>query len=344
MEPCVCPVCGPSAGQRVAVRAARDHLFGCPGSFDLVRCAGCSSLRVQPRPTPASLGPFYAGYYSPAGLASSEALQVGTGQPGFDAPRATSRARWNQLLRLMGRTPFSPKRAVTVDGPPLVVVDAGCGLGGFLHHIRADPRVQPLGVEMAPEAVAYGRDKLGLDVREGVAEQLPLEDSSVDVLTLWHVLEHSPAPRQALAEAWRVLRPGGLLAVEVPSGASWLGRLFGRFWFFLQPPTHLNLLSPAGLERLVREADFTPLQRRFPFVPSEILGSLFYLFARPAGLPAGRQLGCLTVFLLALGVLFIELPVLLVLRAIGRSGVVRIVARKPGSLHSELPASSPPSG
>ncbi len=317
----------------MAVRGAQDHLFGCTGEFDLLRCRGCGSLRVDPRPAPEALGPFYAGYYTAEGMVNAERLQVGNDGAGFNPMRKTARRRWDEILRLLGQAPFDPTRAVVVDGDPLVVVDAGCGLGGFLHHIRADPRARVLGVEQAPEAVAYAQDKLGLEVRQGHAEALPFDDESVDVVTLWHVLEHSVAPRKALAEARRVLRPGGVLAVEVPSGSSWLGALFGRYWFFLQPPTHLHLFSPRALERLLAEEGFAVAGRGFPFVPTELLGSLYYLFARPRGLHPPRKPSVAGLLLAALGVLLLEVPLLGVLRILGRSGVVRVLARKP-----EVPA------
>ena len=53
-------------------------------------------------------------------------------------------------------------------------------------------------------------------VLQGDAHQLPLADNSVDTVVLQAVIEHLEEPDAAVAEAWRVLKPGGVLYVEMP--------------------------------------------------------------------------------------------------------------------------------
>jgi SAM-dependent methyltransferase len=55
----------------------------------------------------------------------------------------------------------------------------------------------------------------GVNLR-GDAHVLPFSDASLDAVIMQAVLEHLAEPRAALAEAWRVLRPGGVLYVEMP--------------------------------------------------------------------------------------------------------------------------------
>lgn len=329
-EDAPCPLCGPPpSGSRPdrVLFSAEDHLFGLPGSFTLKRCNRCRSLRVDPRPAPRSLGHFYQGYYTPERMQLNAALQLGTGDARFDPMRASALARWRELCAALGRPWPAPSLRPGEEPERLTVVDAGCGLGGFLHHVRQDPRVVPRGVESSPVAVAYARERLGLDVQQGLAEDLPLPDGCADVLTMWHVLEHSPSPRAALAEARRVLRPGGVLAVEVPHGGSLLAALFGPRWFFLQPPTHLTLFSRAALGELVQQAGFEVLRLRHPFVPLELLGSIHYALARPRGLPV-RTMGKAALLAIGLGIVLLELPLLVLLGLAGRSGVVRLLARR----------------
>ncbi len=66
------------------------------------------------------------------------------------------------------------------------------------------------------------------------------------------VMEHLPRPDEAVAEAARVTRPGGHLAVLTPNARSLLGRALGRRWpEVLRAPGHLVLFSAAGLARLL---------------------------------------------------------------------------------------------
>jgi SAM-dependent methyltransferase len=99
------------------------------------------------------------------------------------------------------------------------VVDVGCG-AGFDTILAADqvgPHGRVIGVDMTPEMLAKARrtvDELGLDhveIREGLAEQLPLEDDWADVVISNGVINLCPDKATVFAEIHRVLRPGGTL-------------------------------------------------------------------------------------------------------------------------------------
>jgi|APMI01.1.fsa_nt_gi ubiquinone/menaquinone biosynthesis C-methylase UbiE len=67
--------------------------------------------------------------------------------------------------------------------------------------------------------VGAGKEYANWQMRPGVigdAHHLPFGDASVDVVALMHVLEHVVDPQQVFAEISRVMRPGGLLFVDVP--------------------------------------------------------------------------------------------------------------------------------
>lgn len=100
-----------------------------------------------------------------------------------------------------------------------VAVDVGCGTGTFAIALAEHrPEATVIGVDGDAEILGLARGKRGADLvdwREGLAQGLPLEDGSADVLTTSLVLHHllPDEKRDALAETARVLKPGGRLHV-----------------------------------------------------------------------------------------------------------------------------------
>jgi SAM-dependent methyltransferase len=106
-----------------------------------------------------------------------------------------------------------------LDLPPGArVLEVGCGTGAIARVLAALPDVaEVLGVDPSPvlldeaRRLAGGAPKLGF--READGRALPLGEASVDAVVVHRVLSHVPDPELVLSEAFRVLVPGGRLAV-----------------------------------------------------------------------------------------------------------------------------------
>ena len=107
-----------------------------------------------------------------------------------------------------------------IQGP---VLDAGCGTGGLLAALRARVNtVSAIGLEFDRAAAHRAQEKGGSPVACGSVNELPFADTSFGVVVLADVLCHAAVdPGRALAEAKRVLRPGGRVIVNMPAYA-WL--------------------------------------------------------------------------------------------------------------------------
>jgi predicted SAM-dependent methyltransferase len=98
-------------------------------------------------------------------------------------------------------------------------------------------------------------------VTTGTLADAALPEASVDVATLWHVIEHLDSPRAALEEVREVLAPGGLLAIETPAADTvWLRLLRGRWRQLI--PDHYFFFTRATLARLLEATGFEVVELR----------------------------------------------------------------------------------
>jgi SAM-dependent methyltransferase len=98
-------------------------------------------------------------------------------------------------------------------GPGMRILDVGCGDGGFLS-LAAARGAEVSGLDADPAAVARARRRVPTaDVRTGVMENLPWTEAAFDAVVGFNVFQYARDIDLALAEALRVLRPGGRLAV-----------------------------------------------------------------------------------------------------------------------------------
>ena len=180
-----------------------------------------------------------------------------------DRPRHGHRifaALYDRMTAPAERTVLGPRRVALVADLTGRVLDVGAGTGANLPHYRAadvviatepDPAMRRRLLARAAECA------VPLTVEEAGADALPAEDGSIDAVVFTLVLCTVPDPVRALAEARRVLRPGGRLVVlehVVGRGrpAIWRRRL-DPVWTRLAAGCHLD----RDTETTIRAARFT---------------------------------------------------------------------------------------
>lgn len=101
--------------------------------------------------------------------------------------------------------------------PGAAVLDAGCGLGEWVNFL-GEQGYQATGLDYSADLVkALSLAHPAQRWIHGPVQQIPVDDGAFDALISWGVVEHDPAgPRAALAEFFRVLRPGAWAFVSVP--------------------------------------------------------------------------------------------------------------------------------
>lgn len=142
------------------------------------------------------------------------------------------------------------------------VLDIGSGIGGTSRCLAQEFGCRVTGIDLTEEycqVAAMLTAKVGLngliDYHQGDATNLPFEDNQFDVVWTEHVAMNIPDKRRFYSEMYRVLKPGGILAIyDVLAGSSG-AVLFPVPW--ARTPETSFLVSPEGLRHLLQETGFT---------------------------------------------------------------------------------------
>jgi SAM-dependent methyltransferase len=205
--------------------------------FPVVQCQRCGLCYTNPRPSPRSIGQFYAGDYRPHRIS-----------------RRRGNRPWWRRFRLSPRSSHKLRHLLPRQGRGRLL-DFGCGGGRFLDQMQKRGW-EVTGVDTSAAAVQRIRDELGLEAVAGSLPHAALTPYSFDAITMWQSLEHVHEPLRVLCEARRLLVLGGTLIVSVPNIDSLPYRWFGPAWFGLDLPRHLTHFTPPTLCSMLEKAGF----------------------------------------------------------------------------------------
>ncbi len=213
-----CPFCGHAAALCFRVGDRNRRLSDAVFSYH--RCPNCRLIFLTPHP--ADLGKYYPQEYYGQKLV---------------------------LTDLEQEFPFNRYKVDIVRGfmPTGRLLEVGPARGTFAY----------LAKEAGYEVSVIERDAACCEFLNAVAgikainsteptAALQQQEEGYDVIALWQVIEHLGDPWDFFRVAADKLKPGGILVVATPNPDSLQFRIFGRFWFHLDAPRHLQLI-PAGL-------------------------------------------------------------------------------------------------
>ena len=261
-----CILCG-SAGTPLYA-GLRDRLFSAPGEWAHRRCTneGCGLIWLDPMPLPEDIHLAYQSYYThvrppPRGGLLARAFRAA--KRGYLALRfgySEGVAAWE---RVPGLLPWLyPGRPAELDFSVMWMpaaargrlLDVGAGSGWLVEQMSA-LGWQAEGLDFDLRSIEAARAR-GLTMHAGGLPEQQFAAASFDAVTMAHSIEHVPDAVAWLAEARRILRPGGRLALATPNNRSLLHRRFGADWFSLDPPRHLHLFGRSSLSAALRAAGF----------------------------------------------------------------------------------------
>lgn len=216
----LCPVCGSGRFDVVISPWVEEtdpvKLYGAasgiPGTQQLVKCLTCGMVYENPRYDAEAI---IQGY-----MASQEAEHD---------------SQYQMRVYSFYRTLKKHARRIPPKGA--IVLDIGTAGGAFLDAAKQFG-YDAFGMEPSADLVARGTDR-GLHIKQGTIESHSFAQGSFDMVCLWDVIEHLPDPKAALGKIRKLLKPDGLLLINLPDIGTWQAKLAGkRFWWILSVHLH----------------------------------------------------------------------------------------------------------
>lgn len=241
-------------------------------SLRYVDCENCETFYINPRPTPEILEWFY------------------TGSPNY--------AYWNDVIfpaseDVRREKVFSPRVDCLIElcekyqVQTQSILEIGAGFGTFCSEIKSRNKFERIvAIEPTPGLAKTCRGK-GIDVIELPVEKVDLSQSELfDVIASFEVIEHLFEPSKFIADAEKLLSPGGLIILTCPNGKGFDVDVLGNVSTTVDHE-HLNYFNPESLGILLTKHKFEVLESFTPgrldaeLVRNKVLSNEFDLSNNP---------------------------------------------------------------
>ncbi|MEI9939916.1 MAG: class I SAM-dependent methyltransferase [Pseudomonadota bacterium] len=242
----LCPVCQAST-YRAFARGFDYELLTCANSWRFVGCETCEHVWLNPRPAISALPLIYPPTYyaydyekkiNPIAVRGKELLD---------------KFKVDGILRHL----LAPARRY---------LDIGCGSGRFLKVMETKglSRENLYGLEL-DKACADRLSAQGYKVSSSRVEQSQdIPSEQLDLITMFHVIEHVDDPAAVVRKVTEWLAPGGVFAVETPNRDSYDARRFKNgLWGGYHIPRHWHIFTPGSLTRLLESAGLEVISTKY---------------------------------------------------------------------------------
>jgi SAM-dependent methyltransferase len=240
----LCPLCGNDRSTDFPLY----YLFQ-EKRFQTKRCLSCSFVFVDPRPTDSELARMYSDEYflhDGADFGAHSATD-------YETAAIRGSAKFPEILEAIRR--FKDRGDF---------FEVGCGMGYFLKY-ASEAGYHATGIEYSKLGTELCKQKFGLDVQCNSFEHYDAHGAQYDVIFMGDVLEHLVGPLKMLEKAKRMLKPRGIVALELPSMFNCIsGRLaaslypiIGKHKKMPMPPYHVNEFVPRTIKAMLVRAGFS---------------------------------------------------------------------------------------
>ena len=159
------------------------------------------------------------------------------------------------------------------------LLDVGTGYGFFLKALRERLAIDVIGVEPSQREAKYGKEKLGLDIRNAMISQADIAKKHFDLVTAFEVIEHTADPRGFVEELTEYVKPGGYMLIMTDNFESKVAKDLGAGFPKWIPHSHISHFGPTTLERVMSDSGLV-LTRRLSYTPWELMLRNWYYRSR----------------------------------------------------------------
>lgn len=239
-----CNLCGGSDGATLpAYYLFQGH------RLELVRCRGCSLVYLNPRPNAGARKQLYAFSYF------EKDWDCGCSGQSYLASRE----------RLIAQAKTGTLNRLKKLGPAGRILDVGCAGGHFLAAAGGEGW-EPWGIEICGEMAVLAAAQAGVRVLTLELADCPFPDCFFNAVHMGDVLEHLADPLGTLREAWRILRPGGVVVVHAPVSYAKL-KPGDRAGVIPGLPYHIYEFDAVTLRAMLEKAGFTIIEEAVDWLP-----------------------------------------------------------------------------
>lgn len=240
-QPVPCPACLSEDVQPFLLNRASGLTLG--------RCPACGHVFAQPMPSDESLGALYEKQYfhflDPVARAVERITRAGDAIPSH--PFFES---WLNRQAQIDGGKWEDSR-----GEGRTALDIGCASGACLITLR-NRGWRVMGQDIGGHYRDYYRS-LDIPFWDAPVEQMELEEESIDLCSMTHVIEHLADPAKSLERIASWLKPGGRLALMTPCCGTATAWIEGKDWYYMSE--HVQFFTAESLCKVMRRVGLEPL-------------------------------------------------------------------------------------
>ncbi|WP_297336419.1 class I SAM-dependent methyltransferase [Algoriphagus sp.] len=265
-----CPLC--KSGHFLNDREITDHAVS-KENFIICKCTQCQLLFTNPRPTQEEIEPYYEfpEYYSHQNSTTTFTEKI-----------------YNRVRKINIHKKIKLIESLVPKGS---ILDYGCGTGSLLFAFKTRGWVVE-GIEPNKSARKLASKTTGQKINKSLDPKH--YNSTFDIITLFHVLEHIHELRKGIKGIKKSLKKNGYLLLAVPNHQSYEAKKYKDFWAGWDVPRHLYHFSQTSMQNLAEEFGFTIVETKPMIFDSYYVSLLSEKYQKPNGNLASHYLKALT--------------------------------------------------